>query len=227
MSGALAVFVKTPGFSPVKTRLARQLGVEQAEAFHLISARAVESIALDLEQQTDVVSYFAVAEQQALENDYWQALPTVWQGEGGLGQRMALVYRQLLTMHDFVIIVGSDIPQISVAELRSATSWLMDKQQSRLVFGPSADGGFWLCGGNCRIPRPLWTEVVYSSADTGEQFLNGIKSLGEVQMQSILCDVDEPEDLIELRKTLTAMSVTSSAQQEMLRFLDGLPFVSF
>jgi uncharacterized protein len=223
MSGALVIFVKTPGFSPVKTRLARHLGVTQAEAFHLASTRAVASIAQCLGQQTDVVSYFAVAEQEALNNKNWQALPTLWQGEGGLGQRMALVYQQLLRRHDFVIIVGSDIPQMTVAELYAAATWLVDKQQSRLVYGASADGGFWLCGGNCAIPEPLWTNVRYSVADTGAQFLKGIIPLGEVQMQSTLCDVDELEDLIELRKSLVEMNHLSSAQEEIQHFLNSLP----
>ena len=39
MSGAIAVFVKTPGLSPVKTRLAAKLGKATAEAFHLASAQ--------------------------------------------------------------------------------------------------------------------------------------------------------------------------------------------
>jgi hypothetical protein len=51
MSGAIAIFVKTPGVSPVKTRLAANLGQENAEAFHLASSRAVESIVRLLAEQ--------------------------------------------------------------------------------------------------------------------------------------------------------------------------------
>ena len=39
--GGAAIWVKTPGLSPVKTRLAASIGVEAAERFHLLSALAV------------------------------------------------------------------------------------------------------------------------------------------------------------------------------------------
>jgi glycosyltransferase A (GT-A) superfamily protein (DUF2064 family) len=42
------------------------------------------------------------------------------QGEGGLGERMAHIYNTLLKQHDFVLLVGADIPQMTVAELRDA-----------------------------------------------------------------------------------------------------------
>ena len=82
MSGAIAVFVKTPGLSPVKTRLASQLGKETAEAFHLAAAQSVSSVVQQLSKLADIQSYYAVAEQVALNHNYWQDLPCVWQGEG-------------------------------------------------------------------------------------------------------------------------------------------------
>ncbi|SHE23170.1 TIGR04282 family arsenosugar biosynthesis glycosyltransferase [methanotrophic endosymbiont of Bathymodiolus puteoserpentis (Logatchev)] len=220
MSGAIAIFVKTPGLSPVKTRLAVTLGQEGAEAFHLAASQAVASVAQELSQQTDTQSYYAVAEQAALEHNYWEDLPCIWQGEGGLGERMAHIYNTLLKQHDFVLLVGADIPQMTVAELRDAVAWLTDKGQSRFAFGPSVDGGFWVFGGNYPMPRSVWTEVVYSQADTGTQFLNRIKRLGEVKTLALLCDVDEAEDLLLLRDALLNLAEPSPEQYELLRFLD-------
>jgi len=85
MNGAIAVFVKTPGQSPVKTRLAASLGRENAELFHLTAARSVVSVTQQMKAKTDIKNYYAVAEQSALEHHYWQDLPCLWQGEGGLG----------------------------------------------------------------------------------------------------------------------------------------------
>ncbi len=42
MSAAIAIFVKTPGLSPVKTRLAATIGEEKAKEFYLLSLKAVE-----------------------------------------------------------------------------------------------------------------------------------------------------------------------------------------
>ncbi len=223
MSGALAVFVKTPGLSPVKTRLAAILGQESAEAFHLAASRSVAAVADALSQQVNLQSYYAVAEGDGLEYSYWQDLPCVWQGEGGLGERMAHIYQLLLTKHDFVILVGADIPQMTTTELLDATTWLADAESDRLAFGPSVDGGFWMFGGNCPVPQKLWTDVIYSTPETGAHFLKEIEQLGTVKAFAVLRDVDEVSDLLPLRDALLNLPEPLPEQYELLRFLDVLP----
>jgi len=223
MNGAIAIFVKTPGLSPVKTRLAVALGQEAAEAFHLASSRSVASVTQELSQQSGIQSYYAVAEQFALNHNYWDDLPCVWQGEGGLGERMAHIYNTLLQEHDFVLLVGADIPQMTVSELHSAVKWLAREEHARFAFGPSVDGGFWVFGGNCPVPDYVWTEVVYSQADTGAQFLNRIEPLGEVKTLALLRDVDEVSDLLLLRDALLNLAEPLPEQYELLRFLDVQP----
>ena len=223
MSGALAVFVKTPGLSPVKTRLAASLGTQAAEAFHLASSQSVSSVAQSLSQQADIKSYYAVAEESALNHSYWEDMPCLWQGKGGLGERMAHIYQTLLLEHDFVILVGADIPQMTATELLNAVTWLPHEDQARLVFGPSIDGGFWVFGGNCPIPQSLWTGIVYSVADTGTQFFNKIEQLGDVKTLAPLQDVDEVSDLLPLRDALLNLPEPLPEQHELMRFLDVLP----
>ncbi|NOQ16023.1 MAG: DUF2064 domain-containing protein [Methyloprofundus sp.] len=226
MSGALAVFVKTPGLSPVKTRLAATLGQESAEAFHLAASCSVVAVADALSQQLDLQSYYAVAESEGLEHGYWQDLPCLWQGEGGLGERMAHIYQSLLAKHDFVILVGADIPQMTATELLTAATWLTHVESKRLAFGPSVDGGFWVFGGNCPVPQNLWTDVIYSAPETGTHFLKNIEQLGAVKMLVALRDVDEVSDLLPLRDALLNLPDPLPEQYELLRFLDVLP-VSF
>ncbi|NOQ14429.1 MAG: DUF2064 domain-containing protein [Methyloprofundus sp.] len=223
MSGAIAIFVKTPGISPVKTRLAATLGRESAEAFHLAASRSVSAVTQSLSQLADIKSYYAVAEESALNHGYWDDLPCLWQGEGGLGERMAHIYQTLLREHDFVILVGADIPQMTVAELLNAVTWLPHDEQARLAFGPSVDGGFWAFGGNCPVPQKLWTGVVYSKADTGAQFFNKIEQLGDVKTLTALRDVDEVSDLPPLRDALLNLADPLPEQHELMRFLDVLP----
>jgi len=222
MSGAIAVFVKTPGLSPVKTRLAASLSKESAEAFHLASARSVASIVKTLSKQADIKSYYAVAEQEAKNHHYWQDLPCLWQGEGGLGERMSHVYQTLLQQHDFVILVGSDIPQMTVKDLLVIPAWLNHQEQARLAYGPSADGGFWLIAGNCNIPASIWTDIIYSQADTGVQFLNKIEKLGDIKKIDCLRDIDEVQDLIPLKDTMLDLTTPTTEQNELLIFLDSL-----
>lgn len=222
MSGAIAVLVKTPGLSPVKTRLAVKLGQENAENFHLAASRSVSSTVQALSKLDDINSYYAVAEESALTHNFWQDLPCLWQGEGGLGERMAHIYQTLLAKHDFVMLVGADIPQMTARELLAASAWLPHNEQARLVYGPSVDGGFWLFGGNCKIPHAAWTDVIYSQPDTGAQFFNKVEKVGDIKTFSSLRDVDEVEDLVPLREALLNLTTPSLAQQELLHFLDAL-----
>ncbi len=223
MTGALAVFVKTPGLSPVKTRLAVKWGTAAAETFHLASARAVAATVLAASKADDLQGYYAVAEVDAVHHRYWQGLPCVWQGEGGLGERMAHVYHTLLKIHDFVLLVGADIPQMTARQLLSAAAWLSSGEQARFAFGPSADGGFWLLGGNCGIPNSFWTEVTYSMPDTGAQFCNRIQRIGTIKRLAQLRDIDEPEDLTALRYTLLELTEPLREQQTLIRILNKLP----
>jgi len=222
MRGAIAIFVKTPGLSPVKTRLSIILGKQHAEAFHLSSSQATVSVIKSLSEQENVESYYAVAEESALNHPAWQDMPCIWQGEGGLGERMASIYQTLLLDHDYVILVGADIPQMTAKHLRQATTWLPHHEQARLVFAPSDDGGFWLIGGNCDIPLEVWTDVIYSEVDTGTQFFNRIKPLGDIKALESLNDVDEFNDLIQLKTELNNLSFPTKAQKELGSFIDKL-----
>jgi len=220
MKGAIAIFVKTPGLSPVKTRLAVKLGQEIAESFHLASAKTVADVVQLSCETEDLTGYFAVAEEEALDHNYWEDLPCILQGGGGLGERMAHIYHSLLSKYDFVILIGADIPQMSSADLLQAASWLSHSEQARLAFAPSDDGGFWLFGGNCPIPHTLWGDVVYSVEDTGKQFLKHIEQYGEVKILNTLRDIDELEDLIPLRESLTKLPQAIPAQHALIHFLD-------
>ena len=53
MSIALAIFVKTPSLSPVKTRLAQSIGEDKAIAFYMLCLEAIKETAKQID--ADVV----------------------------------------------------------------------------------------------------------------------------------------------------------------------------
>ena len=90
MQGGLAIFVKTPGISPLKTRLAVGMGSD-SERWYRIAVDAVKSVALQAQAATGINAYWAVAESEGMQNDLWQSLPRLMQSdasEAGLGERM-------------------------------------------------------------------------------------------------------------------------------------------
>lgn len=222
MSCGVAIFVKTPALSPVKTRLWPGLGQQCAVDLYLICAEAVASVAVAAQERGDLQAYWAVAETQALHGDAWLDLPHLPQGEGGLGQRMAQVYRMLRMRHHGAILIGADTPQLVPAALERAAHWL-SSTESRLVMGRADDGGFWLFGGNVALPDEAWLSPRYSTVDTASDFIAALGPAGRWLHLENLRDIDTVDDLPCVHAALSELSAPTAAQSRLLQWLDGLP----
>ncbi len=219
MTTALAIFVKTPGHSPLKTRLAATIGVPAATAFHRLAARAVaESAQAARACDPTLHAYWAVAESTALDAPPWRDLPQLWQGGGGLGERMHRVYAALLARHQRVLLVGADTPQLTAEQLLQARDALTGAT-TPFVMGEAHDGGFWLFGGRLPIAGEVWCGVRYSCAETALQFRTALRPLGALAALPRLTDVDRAADLDALEDTLAALPKPSPAQRELLHWL--------
>jgi glycosyltransferase A (GT-A) superfamily protein (DUF2064 family) len=222
MTTALAIFVKTPGHSPVKTRLATVIGTENAVAFHRLAAQAVAEVACAVrDQDAGFRPYWAIAERDALGDPAWQDLPGIWQGEGTLGQRLDHVYGNLRTQHARVLLVGADVPQLTPALLREATAALTDPA-APFVMGEAGDGGFWLFGGRMPIARGTWCGVVYSRADTAAQLRAALASCGGIASLPALVDVDDAADLDPVAGALATLPAPLPAQRTLSQWLASL-----
>lgn len=211
---AIAVFVKTPGLSPLKTRLAASLGKEKAEAFYQRSVRAVESVLKKAHNQTQTFEVFwAVAEKEGLNHSLWKSFSKTYQGEGDLGQRLHKVYSSLIKKYESVLLIGADCPEIELSQLKKAREILSEKN-SKFVFGPALDGGFYLFGGSTSIPKHIWTDNPYSQETTLEKLREELCLLGEVNLLEPARDVDTFEDL----KAMGSRSPSglTAEQQELL-----------
>jgi uncharacterized protein len=219
MSGAIAIFVKTPGLSPVKTRLQRVRGAAFAEHWHRLAALATASVVADAARRGGLHAYWAVAESAALDHPLWVGLPRVLQGEGDLGERMARVHDLLVTRHGFGILLGADAPQLQADCVLQAATWLRD-DTPRCATAFAEDGGFWLHGGNRSVPLAEWAGVAYGRPDTGCAFHRVMARHGECLELPALRDVDEDEDLLPVRDALRALAAPTAAQLELLCWLD-------
>ena len=219
MSSGLAILVKTPMLSPIKTRLARGVGQMCAEAFHLTSAEAVASVAQQASPHLELTAYWAVAESKAMNSEAWVDLARLPQGEGTLGERMAQVYRLLLRRHNIALLVGADTPQITESMLASAIAWL-SSDSPRLVIGRAEDGGFWLFGGNCRLPDSAWNLTTYSTEFTSDQFAAAMRPHGAWLELEELSDVDQAEDLELVNQRLKQLTSPTDAQLRLAQWLD-------
>lgn len=212
MSGALAVFVKTPGHSAVKSRLAADRGERYVVDWYRRAAAAVASVVRRVQAHHGASAYWAVAEGDAL--DAWPGLPSIAQGEGGLGARMSRVHADLVARHGFGLLLGADAPQITGTLLLEAISWL-SVPTPRVVLGPAHDGGFWLFGANVAPSLAAWTSVPYSVAHTAHDLRQAMRDLGEWRTLESLTDVDHASDLAAVQQALHAL-VDPTAEQRTL-----------
>lgn len=216
MTPALAIFVKTPGFSPVKTRLAATIGAAQATRFHRLAAAATAAVARSC--RPALVPYWAVAEIEPAAHRVWSGFAHVWQGEGGLGERLHHVYSELQARHGRVLLIGADAPQLTPALLGRALA-VLNAGDSPFVLGDAADGGFWLFGGREPIDRNAWLSVLYSRPDTAMQLRDALAAHGRLGTLPMLADTDDAADLPVLIQALAALPDLLPAQRTLHAWL--------
>lgn len=219
MSGAVAIFVKTPGWSALKTRLAAVTGESYAHEWYRMAADAVASVALRARSTHGITPYWAVAEAGA--ESTWTGLPTIAQGDGDLGARMARVHSALVERHGFAMLIGADAPQLTADALGRAAHWLDDREspEPRQVLGPAADGGFWLYGSNRSIPADAWSRVAYSQPDTATQFRNAMQQYGRWQALEQLTDADRASDLKPVQQALQLLADPTAQQRTLAQWM--------
>ena len=214
---SIAIFVKTPGYSPVNTRLAGTIGREAAEALHLQSAAVVAAVAGASGERV----YWAVAEAAAHHAPPWRDLPILLQDTGDLGARVCGLDHRVLGEPGQALLIGADAPQLEARELTRAAEWLR-RSGPRLVIGEATDGGFWLFGGNREIPAPLWSGVAYGRDDTAQQFRDTLGPRGEWLALRRHTDLDTGEDLGAVAAELEALDQALPQQRELAASLRRL-----
>lgn len=211
----VGIFAKTIGHSGVKTRLAEGIGTKLAEEFYSLSVKSVE----------DVVANFSKAQDDEV-SVYW-AMPSGRSDIStmglGLGAAMYKVANRILIDCDAYIIIGTDIPQISLSTLTTTVDCLKSTLK-KMVFGPSMDGGFYLMAGTHVPSLELMESVQYSQGDTLEQLLKLLKADGaKYTLIEELSDVDIVDDLIILKNWLDDKlknnSVLLESQKSILEWL--------
>lgn len=189
MTTAIAIFVKTPSLSPVKTRLAASIGEEKAAEFYKLSLKAIQKTIGEVK----ITPYWAVGEKQGLSDPLWSEFPALYTGEGGLGERQHHIYQTLSEKYNNVLLIGADAPQLSALMIEKSIAALKDHN---FVVGPAHDGGYYLFGGRTTIDENIWTETTYSITTTRDDLTAKLPS--KPFLLPPLTDVDTQNDLISM-----------------------------
>lgn len=189
----IAVFAKTIGLSPVKTRLAKDIGQHGAEKFYQYSINCTVACLQALSENNSLIDHvWVIAEEEGGEHPQWQGMHTQWTGSGGLGARLHHVYKLLQHQYDIVILIGSDCPQLPQSIIQQAIDHLII-QPNDMVLGPAEDGGFYLFAGCSPIDEAIWLSTPYSQNNTADELTRQIPN--DIYYLPVQFDIDTVEQL--------------------------------
>ena len=182
----LVLFLRAPILGTGKRRLARDIGDVAALRFErLMLAGLLRRLGRDRRWHMRL----AVTPGRARHRKrLWpRGTPIVGQGRGDLGERM--LHALAACPPGPVVLVGADIPALSSHHIAEAFRLL---GRHDFVFGPAADGGFWLVGARRSPSLPVsFGEVRWSTLHALEDALANLPRRVSVGFAARLEDVDD------------------------------------
>lgn len=187
----LVIFVRAPQRGAVKRRLAREIGAGPAHEFYVGNTlNLLKRLGRDRRWR---VTLAVTPDRLAGRARFWGPnADRIAQGPGDLGRRMARAFVRL--QPGPVVLVGSDVPGITPGHVEQAFGALAAHEA---VFGPAADGGYWLIGlARRRIAAPsltarLFKGVRWSTGHALEDTRANLPPGAEAPPLATLQDVDD------------------------------------
>jgi rSAM/selenodomain-associated transferase 1 len=190
----ILVFLKFPTAGQVKTRLAKAIGAVQAAKLYRGWIGTVFAGLQPLRGTVRVIGYYDGA--AIAEFAEWHGLADEWwpQPNGDLGARLEAGFRTAHAVGRPVLAIGTDCLELDAELVREALTKLT---QHDTVFGPAADGGYYLVGTARWLPA-FFTGVRWSNEQTLTDHLEVCRrhhwSVGLLPQRQ---DIDTLEDWID------------------------------
>lgn len=188
MTNCLMIFTRNPELGVGKRRLAAQVGDE----------KALEIYKFLLEHTRSITKYIYGIKQvwyseRVHQDDEWDNLTYEKYEQKGadLGKRMKYAFEQALQKHESVIVIGSDMYDLTALEIDEAFKKLNDHDA---VIGPAEDGGYYLLGFKNKIPEGVFENKEWGTATVLEQTLKDLENTDYVKLEE-RNDVDTLEDI--------------------------------
>jgi len=192
VAARVQVFARAAVSGTVKTRLIPRLGADGAARLQsALTQRSVETaLAANIGQVelwcTPDVSHPALAafrKHGVMLHD---------QGPGDLGRRMQRAVEHAVANGDIAVLIGSDCPTLTVADLRSAAQAV--QQDSDAAFVPAEDGGYVLIAARKCSPR-LFDGIAWGSDTVMDETRHRLQEFGwSWQELAQRWDIDRPQD---------------------------------
>lgn len=202
MSERLILFTRYPEPGKAKTRLIPALGAEAAAEIHrqMTEHTLAQVKPLQRSRPLTVEIWFAGGDRAQMQSWLGSDITYQLQPEGDLGDRMAQAFQRAFDGGmKTAIIIGTDCPELTDALLTEAFQAL---QQTDVVLGPAADGGYYLIGLRRLVPK-LFKTIAWSTDRVFQQTVDIANNLNlSLTTLPTLTDVDRPDDLLVWKRVL-------------------------
>jgi rSAM/selenodomain-associated transferase 1 len=190
----LAIFCKAPIPGYTKTRLIPRLGAAGAAKLHAALAErtlgsAVAAAIGTVEMWCTPDTHHAFFRRCRQRFD----IALAEQPPGDLGTRMARCFEKRLGSAPFVIVIGTDCPDLDARYLRRAAALLSAGKEA--IVGPALDGGYVLLGLR-HCPARLFADIPWGTQHVLEATRKRLQNARlDWAMLEALRDIDTPADL--------------------------------
>jgi rSAM/selenodomain-associated transferase 1 len=205
----LGLFVKHPTAGEVKTRLAGEVGVDQAAKLYAAFLRDL----IDRFRRFPAERRLGFTPDEPAARSYFERLAAadyrLWpQPARDLGERLRAFFRDhVRNRDDRAVVIGSDSPTLPSDYVRDAFERL---DAVDVILGPAADGGYYLLGMRYP-PAEVFRGISWSEATVLEETVERLRDRRRTfSLLPVWYDVDSPEDLRMLRGHLAAMSASGA-----------------
>lgn len=200
MSKAMIIMAKVPEPGTVKTRLNPYISPEQ-------SAALSEALLKDSVERAGSITpnTFVAFTPKRLADKILRLLgngqQTILQKGVDLGERMSNAFEEAFARgFERIVMTGTDSPTAPALAIEQSFD-LLDGE-ARAVLGMARDGGFYLIGFD-RFPGDVFNGIRWGGQHVFEHMKRNIESAGlNAATVDTAIDIDRPDDLIEVAKTL-------------------------
>jgi glycosyltransferase A (GT-A) superfamily protein (DUF2064 family) len=180
-------FAKTPGLTPAKTRLARDIGDARCLILYELMIARCRELMLQLK---GVETYVAVNEAGAVGSHHWRDLSTYVQAQGALGEKLAHAEDFFFQRYSGIVFWGTDSPALTVNHFSLVQETLASR--SALIV-PALDGGFALYAASSKLSTGSWNKIHYSTSSTCRELQAQMSS--DFVLAPALSDLDTVDDI--------------------------------
>lgn len=196
----LIIFTRYPEPGKVKTRLIPELGSLKAAELQKKMTGIIAEEALKVQKKHSVIVtvFFTGGTRKKMANWLGNSFQYHLQSKGDIGNRMSDAFFHIFNnTAEFVILVGSDIPELTSAILEQG---FISLEKHDAVIGPSRDGGYYLIGMKSKdapqLIQVLFSEIPWSTSDVLKVSIQRLADAGyNYSLLPTLSDIDQPEDI--------------------------------